>query len=60
MRTTKLETLLVKPRWLFIKMRTDEGLVGVGEATLKGRTQTVAAAIQEIGRYLRRLVQVRR
>ena len=52
MRITKLETLFIKPRWLVVKMHTDEGVVGLGEATLEGRTQTVAAAIQEIGRYL--------
>lgn len=52
MRITKLETFFVKPRWLFLKMHTDEGIVGLGEATLEGRTQSVATAIQEIGRYL--------
>ena len=25
MRITRLETFLVKPRWLFLKMHTDEG-----------------------------------
>ena len=28
-RITKLETLLVKPRWLFLKIHTDAGLVGL-------------------------------
>ena len=28
MKITKLETFLVKPRWLFLKIHTDEGLVG--------------------------------
>ncbi len=52
MRITKLETLFVKPRWVILKVHTDEGIVGLGEPTLEGRSQTVAAAIQEIGRYL--------
>jgi galactonate dehydratase len=49
---TKLETIPVKPRWLFLKVHTDEGLVGLGEPMLEGRSQTCAAAVQEIGRYL--------
>lgn len=52
MKITKLETFFVKPRWLFLKVSTDEGLVGWGEPVVEGRSQTVAAAIQEIGRYL--------
>jgi len=52
MKITRLETIFVKPRWVILKVRTDEGLVGLGEPTLEGREQTVAAAIQEIGRYL--------
>jgi galactonate dehydratase len=51
-RITKLETIPVKPRWLFLKVHTDEGIVGLGEPVLEGRAQTCAAAVQEIGRYL--------
>ena len=36
MKITKLETFLVKPRWLFLKIHTDEGLVGLGEPILEG------------------------
>jgi len=32
---TKLETFLVRPRWLFLKMHTDEGIVGLGEPILE-------------------------
>jgi galactonate dehydratase len=49
---TKLETFAVKPRWLFLKVHTDVGIVGLGEPLLEGRAQTCAAAVQEIGRYL--------
>ncbi len=52
MKITKLETFHVKPRWLFLKMHTDEGIVGYGEPIVEGRASTVAAAIQELGRYL--------
>ena len=48
MKITKLETFLVKPRWLFLKMHTDEGLVGLGEPILEGRARTVAEAIAEV------------
>lgn len=52
MRITKLETFLVKPRWLFLKMHTDEGLVGLGEPILEGRALTVAQAVGELEPYL--------
>ncbi len=52
MKITRLETFFVNPRWLFLKMHTDEGIVGLGEPVLEGRAQSVAAAVQEIGRYL--------
>ncbi len=48
MKITQLETFLVKPRWLFLKIHTDEGLVGLGEPILEGRAKTVATAIDEM------------
>ena len=32
LKITKLETFLVKPRWLFLKIHTDAGIVGPGRA----------------------------
>ena len=52
MKITKLETFLVKPRWLFLKIHTDEGLVGLGEPILEGRALTVATAVAELEPYL--------
>ena len=52
MKITKLETFFVKPRWLFLKMHTDEGVTGWGEPIVEGWSRTVAAAVQEMGRYL--------
>jgi galactonate dehydratase len=52
MKITRLETFLVKPRWLFLKMHTDAGLVGLGEPILEGRARTVAGAVAELGEYL--------
>jgi galactonate dehydratase len=49
---TKLETFLVKPRWLFLKIHTDEGLVGLGEPIVEGRALTVATAVAELEPYL--------
>jgi len=49
---TKLETFLIKPRWLFLKIHTDAGIVGLGEPLLEGRALTVQTAIKEIEPYL--------
>src|SRR5512135_3239653 len=51
-RITRLETFLVKPRWLFLKVHTDAGIVGLGEPLLEGRARTVATAIEEVAPYL--------
>ncbi|MBI3422245.1 MAG: galactonate dehydratase [Acidobacteria bacterium] len=49
---TKLETFLVKPRWLFLKVHTDAGVVGLGEPITEGRALTCAEAVKEIAPYL--------
>jgi galactonate dehydratase len=52
MKITKLTTYLVPPRWLFLKIDTDEGIVGWGEPVLEGRAATVATAVDELSDYL--------
>jgi galactonate dehydratase len=52
LKITRLETFLVKPRWLFLKVHTDAGIVGLGEPVLEGRALTVAQAVKEIEPYL--------
>jgi len=52
LKITKLETLLVKPRWLFLKIHTDAGIVGLGEPITEGRHLTVRSAVEEIAPYL--------
>jgi len=52
MKITTLELFQVPPRWLFLKLSTDEGLSGWGEPILEGHASTVAAAVQEIGDFL--------
>lgn len=49
---TRLETFLIKPRWIFLKIHTDAGVVGLGEPLLEGRALTVQTAIKEIEPYL--------
>jgi galactonate dehydratase len=52
LKITKLETLLVKPRWLFLKIYTNAGITGLGEPIVEGRAHTVAEAVKEIEPYL--------
>ena len=49
---TRLETFLVKPRWIFFRIHTDAGVTGLGEALLEGRALTIQTAIKEIEPYL--------
>ena len=52
MKITTMETFLVPPRWLFLRVGTDEGLVGWGEPVIEGRAETVRAAVSELSDYL--------
>ncbi len=52
LKITRLETMLVKPRWLFLKVHTDTGITGLGEPILEGRARTCAEAVKEIEPYL--------
>src|SRR5205807_2528856 len=52
LRVTRLETIMVKPRWLFLKVHTNAGIVGLGEPILEGRALTCAEAVKEIEPYL--------
>jgi len=54
MKITKLETIVVQPNrraWVFVKMYTNEGLIGLGEA-LSFRVSIVVEAIKELGDLL--------
>ena len=52
MKIAKLELFKVPPRWLFLKMTTDDGLTGWGEPVCEGRADSVAAAVKEVGANL--------
>lgn len=42
----------VKPRWIFVKITTDEGIEGWGEMISGTKTETVVAGAKEMGEYL--------
>jgi galactonate dehydratase len=42
----------VPPRWLFLKIETDEGIVGWGEPVIEGKAATVKTAVDELMEYL--------
>lgn len=52
MKITALKTFLVPPRWLFLKIETDEGICGWGEPVLEGHALTLAAKIGELEDFL--------
>ena len=52
MKIRRLTTYHAAPRWLFLKIETDEGITGWGEPVVEGRARTVEAAVHELGDYL--------
>ncbi|MBD0382475.1 galactonate dehydratase [Paenibacillus sedimenti] len=52
MKITKMELFKVPPRWLFLKVETDEGVTGWGEPVVEGKADTVAAAIMEMSEHI--------
>lgn len=52
MKITNIKLYQVPPRWLFLKVETDEGISGWGEPVIEGRTQTVKAAVEELSQYI--------
>ena len=42
------ELFEVPPRWLMLRIETDEGTVGWGEPVVEGRAHTVRAAVEEL------------
>src|SRR3989475_8837756 len=52
LKISKVETILVKPRWLFLKIHTNAGVTGLGEPIVEGRAKTVAMAVEELAPYL--------
>ncbi|NJP34326.1 galactonate dehydratase [Micromonospora thermarum] len=48
----RVETFLVAPRWLFVRVETTSGIVGWGEATCEGRSETVRTAVEQLSELL--------
>ena len=52
MRISRVETFLVPPRWLFVRIETDEGVVGWGEASLEGHSNAVRTVVDQFAEHL--------
>lgn len=52
MKITKIETFMVPPRWLFVRIETDSGLVGWGEPGLEGFAEITRTAVDHMSEYL--------
>lgn len=52
MKISKITVYKVKPRWIFVKVSTDEGIDGWGEMISGTKTDTVVAGAYEIGNRL--------
>lgn len=52
MKIKSYELFQVPPRWLFLKIETDEGITGWGEPVIEGKAATVKAAVDELMEYL--------
>lgn len=53
MRIKKVELFKVPPRWLFLKITTENGTVGWGEPVIEGKADTVKAAVEEMATYIK-------
>jgi galactonate dehydratase len=49
---TRLETLRVPPSWVWLKLHTDEGLVGLGEPYLENHPDSVVAEVERLAPLL--------
>ncbi|MFI7310653.1 galactonate dehydratase [Streptomyces hygroscopicus] len=52
MKITRIETFLAPPRWMFVRVDTDEGVAGWGEPVVEGRAEPVRAAVEVLAEYL--------
>jgi len=52
MKITEFKLYQVPPRWLFVKIETDEGISGWGEPVIEGKAATVKTAVKELMGHL--------
>lgn len=45
-----IENFYIRPRWLFVRIETEGGVVGWGEATIEGHTEAAQGALKDIAR----------
>ena len=48
MKLSSIETFQVPPRWLFVRIETDDGAVGWGEASLEGYAEAVVGVFEAL------------
>jgi galactonate dehydratase len=48
MKIGKIETFFVAPRWLFVRVESDEGAIGWGEASLESHAEAVDGAFEAL------------
>jgi len=48
MKIGRIETFYVAPRWLFVRVESDDGAVGWGEASLEGHAEAVDGAFEAL------------
>ena len=49
MKIVRIETFHVPPMWLFVRVESDDGSVGWGEASLEGHAEAVDGALDVLG-----------
>ena len=47
-RIASIDTFRVPPRWIFVRVTTDDGLVGWGESIIPKRARAVVAAVEDM------------
>jgi galactonate dehydratase len=52
MKIKTIELFKVAPRWLFLKITTNNGIEGWGEPIVEGKADTVAATVKDLSEYL--------
>lgn len=52
MKISDIRAYLVRPRWGFVEIETDAGLIGWGEPVIEGKAATVRACVEEMKPYL--------
>ena len=52
MKIIKLETFRLQPRWLLLRVETDDGFIGWGEPVVEGRVAATQACVHELEPYL--------